>query len=211
MSVRELLSYVGSFYPTWDRDMQKRLVDDFELSPGERVENLSPGKKQRLAIVLATCHRPELLLLDEPLSDLDPLARERILMMILDVFRDSEPTIVISSHLLHDIERIIDHVVCLDAGRLILDEPLDRLKERFAEWTVVSANGRMPGRFSEPWIVAQSGDDRTRVLVVSDGPAQQADFARRHGVTIESRPLNLDRVFTHVVSPLHKPAHGTRE
>jgi ABC-2 type transport system ATP-binding protein len=206
MSVRELLGYVGAFYANWDRDMQQRLVRDLELDPGAKVDSLSPGKRQRLAMILAVCHRPELLLLDEPLSDLDPLAREQILRMILDVFRESGNTILISSHMLHDIERIVDHVVCLDGGKLILDEPLDHLKERFAEWTVLGLNGSLPARFSEPWILSQEGDARERVLVVSDALAQQEAFAREYGVRIESKPLNLGGVFSHVVAPLHRRA-----
>jgi ABC-2 type transport system ATP-binding protein len=203
MNVRELISYVGSFYPTWDTDLQDRLVRDFELDPQTKAKSLSPGNRQRLSLILATCHRPELLLLDEPLSDLDPLARERILKMILDVFRDHQPTIIISSHLLHDIERIINHVCLLDGGRLILDEPLDNLHERFAEWSVVSINGGLPTHFSEPWIVSQSGDARSRVLIVSDSSRHVEAFRQRYGASVEPRSLNLERIFNAVVGPLH--------
>ena len=209
MRVKEMLSYVGSFYPNWDRQMEKRLCDHFELDPKAKVEKLAPGKKQRLAIVLATCHRPDLILFDEPLSDLDPLAREKILVMILDVFRENAPTMIISSHLLHDIERVIDHVICLDAGELVLDEPLDNLQERFAEWTVVSQNGRFPARFDDRWILSQHGDDHNRVLIVDDSAGQLAEFRSRYAATVEVRALNLEKIFTNVVGPKH-PAIGKR-
>jgi ABC-2 type transport system ATP-binding protein len=199
MTVTQLLRYVRSFYKTWDRAMERQLADYFELDPYAKIEKLSPGQKQRLAILLATCHRPELLLLDEPLSDLDPLARENLLQMLLGLFRDSAPTIVVSSHLLHDIEKIVDHVVALDAGKLILDEPLDRLQERFAEWTVTSLSSPLPHRFTEPWILAQTGDNHRRTLVVNDSLSQLEAFRNQYGFLVEVKPMNLDRIFMHVM------------
>jgi ABC-2 type transport system ATP-binding protein len=202
MSVREMLAYIGSFYDGWDRNMQQRLVEQFELDARATVGHMAPGNRQRLAIILAICHRPDLVLLDEPLSALDPLAREQTLRTILDVFRDYGPTIVVSSHLLQDIERVIDHVICLDAGKLLLNEPLDRLKERFAEWTLTGTNDRLPRQFTEPWIVSQTGTS-SRVVVVSDAAAQLPGFMSKYGVAVESRPINLERIFTSLVRPLH--------
>ncbi len=203
MRVKELLSYVGAFYSKWDSKMASQLLERFELDEWAKIDTLSPGKKQRLAILLATCHHPELILLDEPLSDLDPLARESILKTLLDIFRGDGPTILISSHMLHDIERIIDHVICIEQGRMLLDESLDAIHERFAEWTVTTTNGSLPQTFSEPWILSQSGVGPRRHLVVTDSEKQLAQFGTRHGVTVETKPMNLERVFTTLV--------GTRE
>jgi ABC-2 type transport system ATP-binding protein len=130
MNVEELCAYVGSFYPSWDSMLQQRLMDSLELHPYSAASSLSPGNRQRLALLLATCHHPELLLLDEPLSDLDTLARDQVINELLAIYRDDGPTIVISSHLLHDIERMIDHVICLDRGKVLVDASLDSLKEK---------------------------------------------------------------------------------
>ena len=75
-------------------------------------------------------HHPELLLLDEPLSDLDPIAGQTVIRLLLDRFMTDEMTIVISSHMLHDIETVVDHIVCLEQGRIVADDALDALKER---------------------------------------------------------------------------------
>jgi ABC-2 type transport system ATP-binding protein len=131
MRGRQLLEYVASFYTSWDRDLERRLVAELEIDVERRVGTLSPGSVQKLALVLATCHRPELLLLDEPLSDLDPVARQRVLTLLLDRFSSDDMTIVISSHMLHDIEPVIDRVLCLDAGRVVADSGLDELKEHY--------------------------------------------------------------------------------
>jgi ABC-2 type transport system ATP-binding protein len=131
MRIRQLLRYVESFYPVWDRMLEKHLVGALDLDPGATVGTLSPGNAQKLALVLATCHHPQLLLLDEPLSDMDPIARSQVVEMLLDRFNDDELTMVISSHMLQDIERIVERIVCLDHGRLIADSPLGELRERF--------------------------------------------------------------------------------
>lgn len=131
MSIRQLLRYVASFYPVWDRDLEKNLVDALDLEPGATVGTLSPGNAQKLALVLATCHHPELLLLDEPLSDMDPIARGQVVQMLLDRFNDDALTMVISSHMLQDIERIVERIVCLHHGRVVADAPMGELQERF--------------------------------------------------------------------------------
>ena len=129
MRARQLLRYVSSFYERWDKDWEHRLMSELEVDEEARVGAMSPGNVQKLSLVVATCHRPELLLLDEPLSSLDPIARQDVLTMILDYFRDDRSTIVVSSHILSDIERVADRILCLDRGRVVADTTLDDLKE----------------------------------------------------------------------------------
>jgi len=131
MRIRQLLRYVESFYPVWDRDLEASLVESLDLDLEATVGTLSPGNAQKLALVLATCHHPQLLLLDEPLSDMDPIARSQVVEMLLGRFNDDALTMVISSHMLQDIERIVDRIVCLDHGRLIVDSPMHDLRARF--------------------------------------------------------------------------------
>ena len=121
MTVEQHLSYVASFYPRWDGERQARLLRELELDTASTVGALSSGNVQKLAVILACCHHPELLVLDEPVSDLDPIARGgRLLEFLLELLREDETTIVVSSHVLRDVEKIVDHgCVCLDqrAGR----------------------------------------------------------------------------------------------
>jgi ABC-2 type transport system ATP-binding protein len=129
MRVHALFEYVASFHSGWDRALERELVAALEIEGDARVGTLSPGLVQRISLVVATCHRPELLLLDEPLSDLDPHGRKAVLRLLLDRFNESRMTIVVSSHLLHDIEPVVDRILCVDAGRIVADAPLDALKE----------------------------------------------------------------------------------
>jgi ABC-2 type transport system ATP-binding protein len=131
MRAGQLLEYVSTFYDRWDRALERSLLASLEVDPDSRVGTLSPGTLQKLALIVATCHHPDLLLLDEPLSDLDPLARQDVLALLLDRFSSADMTIVISSHMLHDIEPVIDRIICLDAGRVVADDTLDDLKERY--------------------------------------------------------------------------------
>jgi ABC-2 type transport system ATP-binding protein len=131
MRVHQLLTYVSTFYRTWDPALQAELVRTLDIDVDARVGALSPGNAQKVGLVVATCHHPELLLLDEPLSDLDPVARREVLAMLLGRFRIDEITIVISSHMIHDIERVVDRVICLEQGRVVADAELDMLKEQY--------------------------------------------------------------------------------
>lgn len=195
MRVEQQLRYVASFYERWDLDLERRLVEMLELDRGARIHALSPGNVQKLAIILAVCHHPSLLLLDEPLSDLDPIAREAMLALLLERFRSEEMTIVISSHVLRDVERTVDTIVCLDRGRLVAHEALDALQDRFGEWIVESPDGALPASFAEPFVLEQQGDRRQARLIVRDPAVHRATFEQRHGVTVTARALNLERMF----------------
>ncbi|MBA2688323.1 MAG: ABC transporter ATP-binding protein [Gemmatimonadaceae bacterium] len=195
MKIRQLLGYVSHFYTQWDKELEQHLLDTLELDENQRVGTLSPGNKQKLSLIIATCHHPALLLLDEPLSDLDPIARQDVLESLLDQFRSDDVTIVISSHMLPELERIADRVVFLDRGRIIVDEDLDVLKEGYAEWVVSSKAGALPGEFGEEFVISAEGDRHRARLVVSDSPGLAEQFANRYSAEVEVRPLNLERIF----------------
>ena len=195
MTVRQHLRYVASFYTTWDRTREDRLVEALDLDPEAVVATLSPGNLQKVAVILAVGHHPSLLLLDEPTAGLDPIAREALLEVLLDLAREDGTTIVISSHLLHDVERVVDWLVCLEKGRLMENASLDDLKEVFAEWIVTTVDRALPDRFEEPFIVRQDVTKHQARLAVRNAADRSESFARRHGVAVESRPLNLDALF----------------
>jgi ABC-2 type transport system ATP-binding protein len=196
MRAGQLVRYVSSFYGTWDRELERELLQALEVDPTARVGALSPGNVQRLAVVLASCHHPELLLLDEPLSDLDPISRQTMLRLLLDRFSSDDVTIVISSHMLRDIEPVVNRVVCLHVGRVVAVEVSDALRERFAEWIVTSHDGRLPAHFDEPFVVSAQGDaNRAHLHVCDVAAADIARFEASRDATIEARPLTLEQIF----------------
>jgi ABC-2 type transport system ATP-binding protein len=129
MRVDELLRYMRAFYPTWDEDYAQDLRRQFALDPAAKVKNLSKGQKARAGLLVALAYRPELLLLDEPSSGLDPIVRRDILGAIVRTIADEGRTVVFSSHLLDEVERISDRVAMLKGGRIVFTGELDEIKQ----------------------------------------------------------------------------------
>ena len=129
MRVHELIRYVRAFYPTWDPDYAEQLRQQFGLEPKARVKTLSKGQRARAGLLIALAYRPRLLVLDEPSSGLDPIVRRDILGAIIRTIADEGRTVLFSSHLLEEVEQVADHVTMIQEGRIVLDAPLNEIKE----------------------------------------------------------------------------------
>lgn len=127
MSVWQHVEYIGSFYSGWQFAKAQSLCAQLQLPLNPKVKSLSVGDKQKLAIVLALAHDPELLLMDEPVASLDPLMRRAFMQAIFDT--QKQRTVLISSHLLTDLERIVSHVAFMREGRIQLIGGWDELAE----------------------------------------------------------------------------------
>lgn len=196
MTVRQHLDFTASFYPQWDRELERRLVETLEVPLNQKIALLSTGDRQKAGILLGVCHRPALLLLDEPMSSLDPIARARMLEVLLERLREDGCTVLISSHILNDVEKIVDWVVALDGGELVENTPFDELQESFAEWTVTTREGVLPTSFAEPFVLTQQGAERRARLTVRRPDADAVKrFAQTYRAEIDIRPLNLDEMF----------------
>jgi ABC-2 type transport system ATP-binding protein len=128
MRVDELLRYAEAFYPTWDAAYAEALRCEFGLDPNARLKNLSKGQRARAGLMIALAYRPELLVLDEPSSGLDPIVRRDILGAIVRTIADEGRTVLFSSHLLGEVERVSDYVAMIQAGRIVFCDTLDRIK-----------------------------------------------------------------------------------
>ena len=111
----------------WDRDLAAHRIKRLGLPLGQRAGKLSGGQRSQLALTIAIGKRPEVLLLDEPVSSLDPLARRQFLQDLMELVAEHTPTVVLSSHLLSDIERVCDQLIVLADGHVRLDGPVDEL------------------------------------------------------------------------------------
>lgn len=132
LRVREQIALIGGLYPGWNEARAVALCRRFDLPDDMRVRKLSPGEKQRLAIVLALAHQPELLVFDEPVASLDPVGRRDFLRSLFEQesLNGEAVTVVISSHLLEDLERVVTHVLFMAHGRIQLMGPRDELAEQ---------------------------------------------------------------------------------
>jgi len=136
MRVDELLRYTQAFYPGWDTGYAEQLRQRFALDPASKIKNLSRGETAKAGLLIALAYRPELLLLDEPSSGLDPVVRRDILEAIIRTVADEGRTVLFSSHLLEEVERVSDEVAMLHHGRLLLHGPLDEIKAAHHRFTL---------------------------------------------------------------------------
>src|SRR5207244_9466350 len=128
LTVAEALHFHAAFYPTWDWKWADELVLQFQLDRGGLLSRLSKGEMGKLEMLLALAQRPELLVLDEPTDGLDPVVRRDVLGAVLNYVTDVQATVLISSHLVHELERICDWVGLMDGGRLIAELPMQDFK-----------------------------------------------------------------------------------
>jgi ABC-2 type transport system ATP-binding protein len=124
LTVEETLRYHRAFYRDWDDARADALRMQFGLRAEQLVERLSKGESGKLMMLIALAHHPELLVLDEPTDGLDPVVRRDVLAALLEYVSTRGATVLISSHLIHEQERICDHVGVMDAGRLIAEMPM---------------------------------------------------------------------------------------
>jgi ABC-2 type transport system ATP-binding protein len=141
MTVGELLRYLRAFYPGWDDAFAEKLRSQFDLDLEARIKGLSQGQRARTCLLAAISYRPELLVLDEPSTGLDPIVRRDILSAMIRTIAEEGRTVLFSSHLLDEVERMADWVAMIDRGRIELCGPLDEIK---------AAHRRVTLRFEEP-------------------------------------------------------------
>ena len=139
LTVREAIELHRAFYPQWDQRWADELLGEFQLDVDRRQAALSKGEAGKLQILLALAQRPELLVLDEPTDGLDPVVRRDILGAVLGFVNDTKATVLISSHLVHELERICDWVGVMDQGRLVDEMPMERFKNGIKRLRVSSA------------------------------------------------------------------------
>ena len=128
LTVEETMRYVAAFYPDWDANRAEQLRRQFALRAEQPVERLSKGESGKLMMLLALSHQPELLVLDEPTDGLDPVVRRDVLNALLEYVSARNATVIISSHLVHEQERICDHVGVVDDGRLVAEMPMQAFR-----------------------------------------------------------------------------------
>ena len=132
LKVYEIIDLHRTLFPTWDEDMANEFVERHHIRLNVRVKTLSKGQARQVALLCALCHKPELLLLDEPAGGLDALARREFLESAIQALSDSGTTIVFSSHYLSDVERLAGRVVMLHDAKVLIDNTIDELHESFS-------------------------------------------------------------------------------
>jgi ABC-2 type transport system ATP-binding protein len=129
LSVEEVIALHRTIFPAWDEAASKNLIRNFGLPLGAKIGKLSKGQARQVALLCAVCHRPEVLLLDEPAGGLDPVARREFLETSINLLNEAGTTILFSSHYMNDVERLAQRVVLIHRGKVLIDRSLDELRE----------------------------------------------------------------------------------
>jgi ABC-2 type transport system ATP-binding protein len=197
MRVRQIVDYQASFYPHWNDELIDRLLRELNLDPSEKVGPLSVGQQQKLSILLAIGHEPELLVLDEPAAALDPEARRNFIRMVLDLVGRGR-TVLFSTHITSDLERIAERIVILAGGQVAIDEDLDQLKERIKRLHITSRTP-LPAEFSVPGALRHDRNgSEALVSVPNASPELIQEIERRWAVTVDVEDLSLEDIFLEI-------------
>jgi ABC-2 type transport system ATP-binding protein len=163
-TVEETLKFGAKLNPSWDAQAALDRIDGLGLPRGKKVGKLSGGQQVQVALTLALSKRPEVLLLDEPVASLDPLARREFLQSVMEVVSETGVTVVLSSHLVADLERVCDHLVILSRARTQLAGPIDEIVESHR---LLTGPRSSPGPIDRTHdVIRESHTDRQTTLLV---------------------------------------------
>lgn len=195
MKVGHIIEYTGSFYRRWNQVLADQLARDWRLPLAQRAGTLSVGEAQKLAIVLALGHEPDFLILDEPVAALDPGARREFLKVVLDIAAGGSRSVLFSTHITSDLERVANHVAILQNGEISFFGELGELKDQIKRLRLVSTN-TFPERFELPGILRQRIEGNqalvtTRVIT----PELLDQLEAEWHATVEIQDLNLEEIF----------------
>jgi ABC-2 type transport system ATP-binding protein len=189
------LKVASCFYSAWDHELTNRLSAEWEIPLNRRIQTMSVGERQKLSLLLALGHHPTLLVLDEPVASLDPIARRKFLKQIADVSSDTGRTVLFSSHIVSDLERAANKVWIIKDGHLLWYGDLDALKESVVRLHI-SARHPLPMKLSIPHTFSSRIDGvRATVSVMQWNSGERERLATRLGANIEVETLGLEDIF----------------
>jgi ABC-2 type transport system ATP-binding protein len=152
LTIKQMFDFISGFYPNWDHDFVSNTIKRWGINTNRTLSTLSPGERQRIAVLRAMAYHPQLLVLDEPGAALDPVARRELLREIVTRSADDGTTIIFSTHIVSDLERIASDIIFLHNESILLQMPMDEIKERTIRMQlpagVAEHNGRIPGELS---------------------------------------------------------------
>jgi ABC-2 type transport system ATP-binding protein len=202
MRVDELIRYSRAFHPAWDDAYAEELWQAFALDPTAKIKDISKGQKARAGLLIALAYRPELLVLDEPSSGLDPIVRRDILGAVIRTIANEGRTVLFSSHLLEEVEQVADHVTMINQGAIALSAPLAEIKDSHRTLTVRFSDSQ-PQPPAVPGVLRWDGGGQDWTAVYRGGSGElQAALADRGARIVAERVSSLAEIFVaHVGLP----------
>jgi ABC-2 type transport system ATP-binding protein len=195
MRVRQVIAYTAAFYPKWNHSFVASLCERWHLPLEDRVGSLSTGQLQTVGIVLALGHEPEFLVLDEPVASLDPSARRQFLRTLLETLEDQRQTILFSTHITSDLERVAQRVAILGDGQIRFHGELDELKDRVKRLRI-TARRDLPASFAVPGALrCEVAGSHATVSVADFDERLVAEMRETWDADVSVNDLNLEEIF----------------
>ena len=199
MTVDESVRFNAAFFPNWDKALADDLLKKLELPRDRKLRELSRGMQAKVGLVITLAPRPEVLILDDPTSGLDAVVRREFLEAMIANVQAEGGTVLFSTHLLHEMERVADEVAILHHGRLLLRDSLERLKAATKKLRVVYPD-RVPERIEIPGLLRVVRNTHQALITVGGYDGRQAEQLRAAGAeSVEALDLSLEEIFVEAV------------
>lgn len=210
LTVGDYLAYLRPFYSAWDKSLESELLARLRLPLAHKIGHLSHGMRMKMALACALAFRPKLLILDEPLSGLDPLVRDELMESLLQ--QAGEMTVLISSHELVEIEGLATHIGFVDQGALLFEESMTDLTARFREVQItLDREASVPSRAPREWLNLRAAGNT--VMFVDSRFSEdrlRAELAALNGAVrnVDAQPMALRSIFTAMALAARNAAEG---
>ena len=196
MRVRDVVAFQAATFPTFDRELCRRWLTRFQLPEKRRVFQLSRGMRAQLALSVALAPRPELVVLDDPALGLDAVARREFLEVMIDLIQEEGRTLLFTSHVLTDVERVADRVALLDHGVLRINAPLDEIQRRVRRYALEFAGVTPETAPSMPGLIrARRRQGKWTATVAGEEGAVRTALKEFGADVVSSEPLSLEDLF----------------
>lgn len=195
MKVEQMLNYTSAFYSHWNTQKVDTLIKEWDLDRYAKIGTLSEGERQKLAIIQAMGHEPEVFIFDEPVASLDPVARRKFIKQLIDMNINENNTVLFSTHITSDLERVAADVSLLKDGKISYKGDLSTLKEQIVRLRIKSKK-ELPKPLPIPNMI-NSSSNGTNAIVTVDGVDQQKirQIEKNLSAVITIEQLNLEDIF----------------
>lgn len=186
LTPKQLGKVFGNIYSSWDKEKYEKLLRKFNLPLDKKIKQFSKGMKMKYAISVAFSHHSKLLILDEATSGLDPIMRDEILDLFLDFIQDEENSILVSSHITSDLEKVADYIVFIHNGRIVFSKPKDELLENYG---IIKCGTGLFDEMDKESIIAYRKQDYEWQILVGDRKSAQKKYPKAMIV-----PASIDEI-----------------
>ncbi|HBR93522.1 MAG TPA: ABC transporter ATP-binding protein [Opitutae bacterium] len=200
MTGAQMVSFLRRFYPHWDDDFQKNLQGTLAVPMQRKIAHMSRGEQMKLRLLCSMAYRPELLILDEPFSGLDPLVREELSSGLLELVGEGDWTVILASHDVDDVERLADHAGIIANGRMLFSESIEQLQQRYRRVTALFDGHCAVSAAPKNWSSVECDGSELRFVDDAFEPTHcRAALDQLCAVSnIEERPMSLKEIFVAV-------------